>query len=106
MWVIYLFIAQKMIKSQLESQNFSFFSFPENNSVVGIRPEKKKKTVPNVAVSPDQYLLHMGFHLSTYLVMKDAKSPPHPTPNELCPVLVSGLTVQPCEELRCSAAGF
>ncbi len=28
------------------------------------------------------------------------------TPNELCPALVSGLTVQPCSELRCSAAGF
>ncbi len=27
-------------------------------------------------------------------------------PNELCPALVSGLTVQPCGELRCSAAGF
>jgi hypothetical protein len=26
--------------------------------------------------------------------------------NELCPALVSGLTVQPCGELRCSAAGF
>jgi hypothetical protein len=28
------------------------------------------------------------------------------TPNELCPALVSSLTVQHCGELRCSAAGF
>ncbi len=27
-------------------------------------------------------------------------------PNELCPALLSGLTVQPCGELRCCAAGF
>ncbi len=27
-------------------------------------------------------------------------------PNELCPALVSGLTVQPCGELRCSGTRF
>jgi hypothetical protein len=27
-------------------------------------------------------------------------------PNELCPALVSGLTVQPCGELRCSGTWF
>jgi hypothetical protein len=65
-----------MIKSQLKSSNFSFFLFPGNNSPsCGNSPQKKKKKVPNVAVSPDQFLLHRGFHLSIYLGMKDANHP-------------------------------